>query len=366
VRLPEQVEVAVARLIRALPPSIVRALAGAPVFVDGQRLEPEARLAQRILDLDPPPPIETLPVLAARARLERDARVFSGPRVEVDAVRDLDVAGAAGRLPARLYAGRAEAPSALLVYFHGGGWTMGSIDSHDNLCRFLAREAGIRVLSVGYRLAPESPFPAAAEDALASFREAVARAGELGAPGAGAVAVGGDSAGANLAAVASLLAREDGGPIPALQLLIYPVVQVSGRERRSYRLFGEGFYLTTREMDWYDQNYLPEPERAGDWRASPLLAEDLSGLPPAVVAIAGFDPLRDEAEEYARRLAEAGVAVDVHRVPGLPHGFANAANAGRAPRAAMGDLAGALRAALVRAHAGDATERLDLTLDERG
>jgi len=364
VRLPEPVEVGVARIIRALPPPIVRTLAGAPVIVDGQRLEPEARLAQRILDLDPPPPIETLPVVAARARLERDARVFSGPRVEVDGVRDLEVAGAAGRLPARLYTGRAQAPSALLVYFHGGGWTVGSIDSHDNLCRFLAREAGIGVLSVGYRLAPESRFPAAVEDALASFRDAVCRAGELGAPGAGAVAVGGDSAGANLAAVVSLLAREDAGPMPALQLLIYPVVQVSDRQRRSHRLFGEGFYLTSREMDWYDANYLPEPEQARDWRASPLLADDLSGLPHAIVAIAGFDPLRDEADEYASRLAEAGVDVDVRRVPGLPHGFANAANAGRAPRSAMRDLAGALRAALARADAGDAGERLDLTLDE--
>jgi len=327
------------------------------VIVDGQRLEPEARLAQRILGLDPPPAIETLPLVAARDRLERDARVFSGPRVEVEEVRDLDVAGAAGRLAARLYVGRAGAPSALLVYFHGGGWTVGSIDSHDNLCRFLAREAGIRVLSVGYRLAPESPFPAAADDALASFRDAVARAGELGAPAADAVAVGGDSAGANLAAVASLLAREDGGAMPALQLLIYPVVRLSERERRSYRLFGEGYYLTTAEMDTYDANYLPDPEQARDWRASPLLADDLSGLPPALVAIAGFDPLRDEGEEYARRLADAGVRVEVRRVPGLPHGFANAANAGRAPRAAMRGVAAALRAGLEPSGGADGAAR---------
>jgi acetyl esterase len=234
---------------------------------------------------------------------------------------------------------------------------VGSIDSHDNLCRFLAREAGIRVLSVGYRLAPESPFPAAPDDALASFRDAVARAGELGAPAADAVAVGGDSAGANLATVASLLAREDGGAMPALQLLIYPVVQLSERERRSYRLFGEGYYLTTAEMDWYDTNYLPDPEQARDWRASPLLADDLSGLPPALVAIAGFDPLRDEGEEYARRLADAGVRVEVRRVPGLPHGFANAANAGRAPRAAMRGVAAALRAGLEPSGGADGAAR---------
>jgi acetyl esterase len=345
VRLPEPVEVAIARLIRALPPSLVRTLAGSPLIVDGQRLEPEARLAQRILDLDPPPRVEALPLLAARARLERDARVFSGPRVAVEEVRDLDVAGAAGRLPARLYADRA-APSALLVYFHGGGWTVGSIDSHDNLCRFLAREAGISVLSVGYRLAPESPFPAAADDALASFRDALARARELGAPAADAVAVGGDSAGANLAAVASLLAREDGGPMPALQLLIYPVVQLGDRGRRSYRLFGEGFYLTTAEMDWYDANYLADPEQARDWRVSPLRADDLSGLPPAVVAIAGFDPLRDEGEEFGERLRAAGVQVALRRHPGLMHTFLNLTAICPTAREAMLEAAGALRMGL--------------------
>jgi acetyl esterase len=346
VRLPEPVEVVVVRVLGRLPPAAVRALAGRPVLVDGQRLEPEVRLAQRLLELDPPPPLESLPVTLARARLEHDARVFHGPRVEIDAVRDLEVAGAAGRLPARLYVGRARTTSPLLVFFHGGGWTVGSIESHDNLCRFLAREVGLRVLSVGYRLAPESRFPAAAEDALASFRDAVARAEELGAD-AGAIAVGGDSAGGNLATVAALLAREEGGTTPAFQLLIYPVVELHGRDRASYRLFGDGFYLTRAEMDWYDANYLADPEDAGDWRASPLHA-DLAGLPPALVVIAGFDPLRDECEEYARRLADAGVEVEVRRAAGLPHGFANAASVGRAAPAAMREVAAALRDRLAR------------------
>jgi acetyl esterase len=223
---------------------------------------------------------------------------------------------------------------------------VGSIESHDSLCRFLAREVGLRVLSVGYRLAPESRFPAAAEDALASFRDAVARAEELGAD-AGAIAVGGDSAGGNLATVAALLAREEGGTTPAFQLLIYPVVELHGRDRASYRLFGDGFYLTRAEMDWYDANYLADPEDAGDWRASPLHA-DLAGLPPALVVIAGFDPLRDECEEYARRLADAGVEVEVRRAAGLPHGFANAASVGRAAPAAMREVAAALRDRLAR------------------
>jgi acetyl esterase len=346
VKLPEPIETAAARLLGGLPAALVRTLAGRPVIVDGQRLDPEAQFAQRLLDLDPPPPIESLPIVLARARLEHDARVFSGPRVEVAEVRDLEVGGAGGRLPARLYVGATTArPSALLVFFHGGGWTVGSIDSHDNLCRFLARRASIRVLSVGYRLAPESRFPAAAEDALASFHDSLARADELGADPA-RVAVGGDSAGGNLAAVACLLAREGGGPTPALQLLIYPVAQLGDRDRPSYGLFGEGFYLTTAEMDWYDANYLVDPEQARDWRASPLLADDLGGLPPALVVIAGFDPLRDECEEYARRLADAGVEVEVKRAPGLPHGFANAASAGRAAPAAMRSVARALGDAL--------------------
>lgn len=343
-RTPELAESAFARLMGVVPPPVIRLLAGPPVEVDGQRLEAEAQFAQRLIGEEPPALLES--VAARRAKTEHDARVFTGPRIEVGEVRNVEVAGAAGRLPARLYVGPdAPSPSPLLVYFHGGGWTTGSVESHDNLCRFLARDVSIRVLSVGYRLAPEDPFPAAPDDCLASYLDAHERAAELGADPA-RIAVGGDSAGGNLAAVVCLDAREADRPDPCLQLLIYPVTQVGDRSRRSYSLFGEGYYLTTADMDFYDSRYLADAAEAGNPRVSPLAAPDLSGLPPAIVVAAGFDPLRDEVIEYAERLREAGVEVEVQRVPGLPHGFANAVAAGRASPAAMRSVAEALGRAL--------------------
>ena len=313
-------------------------------------------------------PIEALTPADARAQMQETARSRKAEPLPVGRVQERAIPGPGGPIRLRFYWPKeadAGNPVPAIVYYHGGGHVIGSLDTHDFIARNLCAGARALVASVDYRMGPEHKFPAAVDDSFAALEWVHANAGGLGAD-PDRFGVHGDSAGANLAAVASLLAREDGGPMPVLQLLIYPVVQLGDRERRSYRLFGAGFYLTTGEMDWYDANYLPDPEQARDWRASPLLADDLSGLPAAVVAIAGFDPLRDEGEEFARRLADAGVAVDVRRVPGLPHGFASAANAGRAPRAAMRDLAAALSAALARAHPGDAGEGFDLPLDERG
>jgi acetyl esterase/lipase len=209
----------------------------------------------------------------------------------------------------------------------------------------------LNVLSIDYRLAPEDPFPAAVEDALASFRFAVENAGELGADPGAPPAVGGDSAGGNLAAVTAQLAGADGGPEPAFSLLIYPATDFS-RKRRSYELFADGFLLPERETDWYRDHYLPDEAAALDPRASPLLAEDLSGQPPTYVATAGFDVLRDEGEEYAKRLRDAGIPVGLRRHPGLMHGFANMAAIGGGPLAAMHEAAGALRMGLARAASG--------------
>ena len=249
--------------------------------------------------------------------LNRVAAKLHAP-AEVGAVRELEVEGGAARLPARLYlppgAGGA-VPS--LVFFHGGGFTIGDVGSYDAQCRALCAGAGVAVLSVEYRLAPENRFPAAVEDAIAATRWALEHAGELGGD-AGAVAVGGDSAGANLAAVAAQALR---GSEPALvaQLLMYPVTDFCST-RPSHTANGEGLFLTGEDMTWFRLQYLGDGRR-DDPRASPLLADDLSGLPPAVVVTAEYDPLRDDGEAYADALAEAGVEVVRARFDGLIHGF---------------------------------------------
>jgi acetyl esterase len=341
----ERVEAAVARIAGALPRPLVRALGGRPIEIDGQRLDPEAQLALRLRRLAGSPSWEELPLAEARAEVEREARVVRGRQVAVARVEDLEVDGAAGPIGARLYVPAEERRALpLLVYYHGGGWTLGSIETHDNTCRFLAQHAGVLVLSVDYRLAPEHRFPAAVDDALAAFRWAAAHGGELGADTA-AIAVGGDSAGGTLAAVTSRLATEDDGPAPGFQLLFFPVMDLS-RRHPSHVLFGEGFFLTTKLREFYNRNYLPDPEAALDPRASPLLAAELSGLPPTYVATAGFDPLRDEGATYAARLREAGVRVAYRCHRGLPHSFVNVVTIGHAGREATLEAAGALRLGL--------------------
>jgi acetyl esterase len=213
----------------------------------------------------------------------------------------------------------APAGGPLLVYFHGGGWVEGSAATHEPSCRLLAHLAGVRVISVDYRLAPEHPYPAAADDALAAYRDARARAGELGADPA-RVAVGGDSAGGNLAAVVAQDLRGDPAA-PAFQLLIYPGLDMT-RKRPSRLRFGEGFVLTEENMTWYEDQYVPDRSLRGEPRVSPLVAPDVAGLPPAYIATALADPLRDEGEAYAERLRAAGVPVALHRHPQV-HGFFN-------------------------------------------
>ena len=235
-------------------------------------------------------------------------------------------------------------PLPLLVYFHGGGWVLGSLDTHDSTCRHLCRSGGVRVLSVDYRLAPEHRFPTAVDDALAAFRLARAHAAELGVD-PGRIAVGGDSAGGNLAAVVCQQTRDAGEPMPAFQLLVVPAVDMSAR-RRSFELFAEGYFLTAAQMDYYENTYLRSDADRTDVRASPLLAEDLSGLPPAHVAVAGFDPLRDEGEAYAHRLVEAGVPVTLRRHDSVVHPFVNAVGASPVARAAVDEAVRALRAGL--------------------
>jgi acetyl esterase len=284
--------------------------------------------------------LDRLTVDRVRASLRRNAAVVGGGRRAVAELREAD----AGGVPARLYVAPEAPPQApLVVYYHGGGHVAGDLDTHDPICRFLAREAAVRVLAVDYRLAPEHPFPAAVEDALTAFRFAAAHAAELGADPA-RLAVAGDSAGGNLAAaVAQATAGDE--IAPAFQLLIYPVLD-STRERASYELFADGFLLSTPKIRWYRALYLPDPEAASDPRASPLLREDLSGLAPAHITTAGFDPLRDEAEEYAAGLRAAGVPTTLRRYAGFAHGHASMVGLGERLLGPPREIAAALRWAL--------------------
>ena len=327
-----RVEGAFLRGVMSLPERIQRRLGGPPIEIDGQRLSPEAQLLVKLRERSPRPPYYEMEVPEARAALESDARAARGRLVSVAEVRELDVAGR----PARLYVPPAER-GGLLVYFHGGGWVLGSLDSHEQPCRFLARAGGVRVLSIDYRLAPESKFPAAVEDGLAAFEWAREHAAALGADRE-RVAVGGDSAGGNISAVVAHLAQ----PRPALALLVYPVCDLSTKHE-SYRLFGEGFFLTERSMDWYRSHYLPSDDAGRDPRASPLLAEDVAGLPRTYLAVAGFDPLRDEALAYGARLRDAGVEVEIALHEGAIHGFANTVGVGRTSAAAMREAAEVLK-----------------------
>ena len=344
----------IVRGLSALPSRAQQLLAGPrPIRIDGQQLEPEVQLTLRLMKLSGRSGFEDLPVAEARAEIRREAALYSGATIPIGRVDEVEVPGPGGPMAARLYS-RADLPSPapLLVYLHGGGWVVGDLDTHDCPCRFLAQHAGVRVLSVDYRLAPEHPFPAAVEDSVAAVRHAIEEAPRFGADPA-RVGVGGDSAGGNLAAAASRLLTIEDGPAPAFQLLIYPVTDLT-RKRESYRLFSEGFFLTERQMDWYRDHYLPDETAASDPRASPILASNLSGLPPAHVVTAGFDVLRDEGEDYAGLLRDAGVQVTKMREPGLIHGFTHGAETGRGPRAAMSRVADALRAGLAAPRAASA------------
>jgi acetyl esterase len=352
------VEHRVLKTVCGLPPRVLRRIFGPPPRLDGQTLADDVHALVRIAALARGESLaEGADVADARAQRRDEARVVAErPAIPVARVETLEVPGPAGAIGARLYVPfvntdsekvarrAADRSPPLLVYFHGGGWVIGDLETHDSPCRFLAAHSGAQVLAVDYRLAPEHPFPAAAEDALAAYAWASENASRFGVEPE-RIAVGGDSAGANLAAVACLLAREEGAPPPAMQLLIYPVT-VAGEELPSRQTFREGFILSRRDMDYFEDRYLPPGTDRGDPRVSVLRAEDLSHLPPAYIATAGFDPLRDEGEAYAQRLREAGVPVALRRHPGLVHTYANLTAICPSARQAMLEAVGALRMGL--------------------
>jgi acetyl esterase len=271
-------------------------------------------------------------------------RALQGPPTPLPVVRDVAIAGAAGTIPARLYRPSRDGTLSLLVYFHGGGWVIGNLEGYDNVCSDLAAEAGCAVLSIDYRLAPEHRFPAAADDCFAATAWARINAAALGIDPA-RLAVGGDSAGGNLAAVVALMARDRGGPPVRFQLLVYPVT--CGRmDTPSYRDNAEGYLLTQAAMVWFWNHYTPHAADRELPYAAPLRAADLGGLPPALVLTAEFDPLRDEGEAYAARLRAAGVPTTLRRYDGQIHGFFTMGALVDRARAALDETAAALRAAL--------------------
>lgn len=348
-RLPPAAEHRAVKRLMSLPPRLQGRLFGAPPEVDGQRLASDVHVLLRLAEMVGAESFaDGMPVERAREITRAEAAVAAArPPLPMAAVEALDLPGPARPLPARLYVPPAPAaaePGPLLVYYHGGGWVIGDLDTHDDVCRFLAARAGVRVLSVAYRLSPEHPFPAPVDDALAAFEWVAANAAGLGADPT-RIAVGGDSAGGNLAAVVSMLARDGGGAAPAFQLLIYPVTDAGGGTA-SRRLFADGYLLTEADMDYFERHYLPPGCDRDDPRVSILRAPDLSGLAPAYVVTAGFDPLRDEGEAYALRMREAGVPVALRRHPGQVHSFANQTAISRSARAAMHEVAGALRMGL--------------------
>ena len=310
-------------------------------------LDPQVRAVIDLVIKSGRPAYHQLSPKEAR-QLFRETRPASTPTPPtIGLVTDLTADGPLGPIPLRLYRpAEVAATTALpvLVYFHGGGWVIGDLDTHDVLCRQLTAEAGVSVVSVDYRLAPEHKFPAAVGDAWAATRWIVAHAAELGID-ADRLAVGGDSAGGNLATVVALLARDHGGPAIALQALLYPVTDVS-TETRSYRDFSEGFLLTRDSMRWFFDQYLNGEADAVDWRVSPLRAPSLAGLPPALVVTAGFDPLRDEGDAYAVALRNAGVRVDSICYGGMIHGFVPMGRLIDTGNRAVSHIAGSLRQAL--------------------
>jgi acetyl esterase len=355
VSVAERVQLAVARAASRLPDRVKIALAGgAPVMVDGQRLDPQVQFLRSAQRRRPLPGLLEPTIEEGRRRYRHVTQVFRGPATPVASVRDLEISGGGGRLHARHYrpsllSRGLEAPRSessgdagsqpLTVYLHGGGFVIGDLDTHDEPCRILCREAGVHVLSVAYRLAPEHPFPAAVDDTVAAMQWARTHAASLGADPA-RVAVAGDSAGGNLAAVVAAI---DPSARPCARLLIYPATD-SHTPRPSQRLFAEGFGLTLRDRDEFFRHYLAGVElRLDDPRLSPFAGVRLSRDVPTVIVLAGFDVLRDEGEAFVDVLRREGAPMQVLRFLSLEHGFIHLTGVCATARHAMSDIARAWR-----------------------
>lgn len=287
-------------------------------------LDSESRL---LLDLmnnaaaDGRPPLHTLPHAVGRAAVDKLSADGEAAPPEVASVDDGTLPGPAGAIPYRRYRplGSAAGPLPTLIYYHGGGFVIGNIETHDSTCRRLANKSRCQVISIAYRLAPEHPFPAPIDDGLAAFRHIRDHAAAFEADPA-RIAVGGDSAGGQMTAVVCQLCRSLGEAMPAFQMLIYPATDYS-RKSPSRLELADGYFLTKELIGWFWNAFVPAGADTSDLRLSPLLAPDFAGLPPAFVLTAGYDPLRDEGRAYADRLIDAGVKTTYVNYPGTIHGF---------------------------------------------
>jgi acetyl esterase len=287
---------------------------------------------------------ESMTVAENRAMID-DLAGLAGPPAELARVEDTAAPGPGGDIPVRLYVPPGDGPLPVLVYYHGGGWVIGNLDSHDALCRALAARSGCLVAAVDYRLAPEHRFPAAVDDAYAALTWAAEKIGDLGGDPA-RLAVGGDSAGGNLAAVVAQLAKQQGGPRLAFQLLVYPATDRFD-DSPSMHENALGPLLSRAWIEWFLGCYLNSPDDGLDPRVSPARADDLSGLPPALVITAEFDPLRDQGAAYVGKLREAGVDAELLPVDGMIHGFFQMAGVLDKARDTLDRAGDALRSALV-------------------
>ena len=304
-----------------------------------------AAVLEALASLGAPPMHEGTPADGRAAYLHMTVGLRAPEHVvPVGAVEDAEVPGAAGPLRARVYTPDGPGPFPLVAFFHGGGWVIGDLDTHDNMARNVCRGAGAVVVSAGYRLAPEHPFPAAADDAVAVARYLAAHGSEFG--GDGRLAVAGDSAGGNLAAVAAQALTRDGTPL-AGQFLIYPAVDARGGYP-SRAQNAKGYLLEGDTIDWFLAHYAGPPRDDADPRLSPLHG-DLAGLPPAVIVTAEYDPLRDEGEAYGRALQAAGVRADVRRCQGMIHGFFDMGAVSPAAAAAVAECCASFGGLIARA-----------------
>jgi acetyl esterase len=288
---------------------------------DAPQLDPQARALLERFASSPAPALDSLSVAEARRSYREGRLALAPPPAAMEETRDFFIPGGAGDIKARYYRPPGENPGAALpavVYFHGGGWTCGDLDTHDSVCRGIAVHGRCSVVAVDYRMGPEHKFPAAVEDAIAAVKWVSANAGPLQVD-ASRLAVAGESAGGNLAAVAAIALR-DPGPAIAMQVLAYPVVDQAS-DTDSLRRFARGYSLTADLLRWYQAQYLRDEGDRADWRASPLLARDHSRLAPAYILTAGFDPLLEQGKAYADRLEQAGVSVVYECFEGMIHGF---------------------------------------------